>query len=89
MAKKKIERHVKCPNCGEHYFRVTKSYRATVNREKVMPHAGMIEIMEPWKGWGWSDGLQDETNGYGDMICPGCSHMLAPDGRLIVDRVEV
>ena len=84
MPKTKTEKRVKCPNCGGIYFRTTKTYRV---RETA--NAGMIEMLEPWKGWGWGNGIQDETNGYGDMACPGCGNMLAPDGKLSVIEVEI
>jgi len=83
-ADEKTENHVKCPNCGSIYFKTTKEYVA-----KEMAHPGMIEMLEPWKSWGWENGFQDRTGGIGDLFCPGCGSLLAPDGKLTIQKKVV
>ena len=71
--------NVLCPGCGQVYFRTTSEYTSEKNANPAM-----IQLKEPWKGWGWDELPHDATMGYGCLVCPDCGSALAPSGKLSV-----
>lgn len=74
---------VQCPSCKKLCHETTDTYNPDVR-----PNGGMVELLEPWKGWGWGK-FGDYRNGgpevmASDMECPCCESPLAPSGRLTV-----
>jgi len=82
--KPKTTLHVKCPNCGGIYHRITKSYRA---RRSANP--GMLELLPKYAAYGWTPPPPDPSAGYGCLECPSCGAALAPSGKLKTVRVKV
>lgn len=80
-AKAKKEKRIECPNCKGVHFKPTKAYKA---RAEAVP--AMIEMIEPYLGWGWGNGVME---GQADMLCPECGAVLAPNGKLTVIQVPV
>lgn len=67
---------VQCPQCKRLVFKTTLNYDPA-----RLPNASMIEMLDPWKSWGW-----DKHHGFlaADLSCPLCEAPLAPSGRLHV-----
>jgi len=67
---------VQCPQCKRLVFKTTDKYDPD-----CLPNASMIEMLNPWKSWGW-----DKHHGFlaADLSCPLCEAPLAPAGRLHV-----
>lgn len=74
---------VKCPSCKKVCHETTDTYDPDVR-----PNGSMVELLDPWKSWGWGK-FGDYRNGgsevmASDMECPCCECPLAPSGRLLV-----
>ena len=63
---------VQCPNCKKLTHSTTDAYKPNTR-----PTRAMVELLEPFKSWGWGDG-------FNDLECPACEAPLAPSGRLRV-----
>ena len=70
---------VKCPECGGIYHRTTPHFRADIDAAP-----DMLELIEPYKSWGWTGPPPDRTAGYGRIECPECGAAIAPSGKLMV-----
>jgi len=68
-----------CPGCGQCYHSTTDAYDP-----ERFANPAMIDLKEPWKGWGWDNPVKDFSAGYGCMVCPDCGTALAPSGKLRV-----
>jgi hypothetical protein len=68
-----------CPGCGQSYHGTTSSYSPDKDANPAM-----IQLKEPWLGWGWDDLGKDPSAGYGCLVCPDCGSALAPSGTLTV-----
>jgi ribosomal protein S27AE len=68
---------VKCPECGGVYHRTTPHFRADIDAAP-----DMLELIEPYKSWGWTGPPPDRTAGYGRIECPECGSVIAPSGKL-------
>ncbi len=68
-----------CPGCGQSYHSTTSSYSPDKDASPAM-----IQLKEPWLGWGWDDLGKDPSAGYGCLVCPDCGTALAPSGTLRV-----
>ena len=74
---------VKCPECGGIYHRTTPHFRADIDAAP-----DMLELIEPYKSWGWTGPPPDRTAGYGRIECPECGACIAPSGKLtVIDNV--
>ena len=76
---------VQCPNCKKICHKTTDAYDPDIRA-----NGAMVELLEPWKSWGWGK-FGDYRNGgseimASDMQCPCCEAPLAPAGRLQVVR---
>jgi len=67
---------VQCPQCKRLVFKTTPNYDPA-----RLPNASMIEMLDPWRSWGW-----DKHHGFlaADLSCPLCEAPIAPSGRLHV-----
>ena len=72
-----------CPGCRESYHETTASYYPEKDA-----NAGMLELKDIYKSYGWDEPVRDPTAGYGILICPDCEAPLAPSGRLEVRLKE-
>ncbi len=63
---------VQCWNCKKLTHNTTKAFDPDIR-----PTRDMVELLEPFKSWGYGDGFQD-------LECPACEAPLAPSGRLRV-----
>lgn len=72
---------VQCPTCKRCCYTTTDAY-APGHR----PNGAMVELLEPWKSWGWGKFGGDMYGGASvmasDMLCVLCEAPLAPAGRL-------
>ena len=68
---------VKCPCCGGVFFETTDKYNANQSLNPTM-----IRLLPIYQSYGWAEVVHDASCGYGDMICPECESMLAPEGKL-------
>lgn len=68
-------KEVHCPFCDACNFETTQDYDP-----KKPAHPGMIEMIEPYKSYGWQQPPQDTTAGYGVIECCECGSPLAPEG---------
>lgn len=72
---------VKCPECGGIYHRTTPHFRADIDAAP-----DMLELIEPYKSWGWTGPPPDRTAGYGRIECPECGACIAPSGKLTLAK---
>jgi len=63
---------VQCPSCKALTHQTTDLYDPDIRPDRTM-----VELLEPYKSWGYGDGFQD-------IECPACESPLAPSGRLRV-----
>ena len=74
---------VQCPSCKKVCYRTTDSYNPDVR-----PHGGMVELLSPWKSYGWGKFGGGLNGGSGvmaaDMLCIVCDASLTSKGRLQV-----
>lgn len=70
---------VVCPGCGLRCHETTDQYNPY-----TFANAAMLQLKEPWKGWGWDELTKDPYSGYGCLVCPDCGTALAPSGKLRV-----
>lgn len=82
---------VQCPNCKKVCHKTNESFDPCVR-----PNGGMVDLLQPWLGYGWGKFGEDSYGGSGvmaaDMLCPLCQGALAPSGRLVLvpdDHQEV
>ncbi len=68
-----------CPFCGLSHHTTTKEYNPDINANPVM-----LDLKQPYKGWGWEELVKDASMGYANIICSECASPLAPDGKLRV-----
>jgi len=66
-----------CPGCGQSYHKTTELFDPDKDANPAM-----LQLKEPWLGWGWEAPPSDPTMGYGCLVCPDCGAALAPNGRL-------
>jgi len=75
--------NVKCPQCKRICHQTTETYSPDIR-----PNGSMVELLDPWKGWGWGKFGDDRIGGAtvlaSGMHCPLCLSPLAPSGRLMV-----
>lgn len=74
---------VQCPSCKKVCHKTTDTFNPD-----ILPNGSMVELLDPWKSWGWGK-FGDYRNGGAevmgsDMECPCCECPLAPSGRLTV-----
>ena len=69
-----------CPGCGQSYHQTTDAYNPDTDANPAM-----IQLKEPWAGYGWDDLGKDPSAGYGCLVCPDCGTALAPSGKLRVE----
>jgi len=82
---------VQCPNCKKVCHKTNDTFDPDVR-----PNGAMIDLLDPWKTYGWGKFGEDSYGGAGvmssDMLCPLCQAPLAPSGRLTLvpdDHQEV
>jgi hypothetical protein len=82
--KQKTAKKIICPECGASHFETTMRYRGN------MPaHPGMIQMVEPYVTWGWTQPPKDSTAGFGVLECLDCGAALAPSGTLkVIDETD-
>jgi hypothetical protein len=73
------EFNIICPGCGQSYHKTTNAYDPEVDANPAM-----IQLKEPWLGYGWDDLGKEPSMGYGCLVCPDCGTALAPSGKLRV-----
>jgi hypothetical protein len=82
-AKVVVAADVICPGCGQSYHETTPAY------DPDQPaNPAMLDLKEPWKGWGWDDLGKEPSMGYGCLVCPDCGSALAPSGNLKLSQRE-
>ena len=69
-----------CPGCGLSYHKTTDAYDPDIDANPAM-----IQLKEPWLGYGWDDLGKEPSMGYGCLVCPNCDTALAPSGKLRVE----
>lgn len=74
---------VQCPNCKTIMWETTETYDPN-----ILVNGGMVGLLEPWKGLGWST-FSEDVSGHSTtlaalMTCPKCEAALAPSGRITV-----
>jgi len=76
---------VKCTTCGKVLHQTTEQY----DPDKT-PHGAMLELLNPWRKWGWStfdDGVQGLRGTPATMMCcPNCSAPLVKNSRLTIAK---
>lgn len=74
---------VQCPSCKRCCHTTNDLFDPD-----IMPNGGMVDLLNPWKSYGWGKFGGDSYGGSavmaGDMLCPLCEAALAPSGRLIL-----
>jgi len=63
---------VQCQSCKTLTHNTTEAFDPDKRPDRTM-----VELLEPFKSWGYGDGFQD-------LECPNCESPLAPGGRLTV-----
>ena len=71
------ELNIVCPGCAQVFFSATDKYDPERNANPAM-----IQLNQPYKGYGWDELPKDPTMGYGCLVCPDCGAALAPSGKL-------
>jgi len=77
--RKRANLPVACPNCGHIHLETTGQY--TPNQPA---HPGMVRLVEPYAGYGWTAPPPDITAGFGCLECCNCGAAMAPNGKLKV-----
>ena len=82
---------VQCPICKRCCHQTNEKFNPDVH-----PNGGMIDLLDPWKTYGWGKFGEYDYGGsavmWSDMLCPVCQAQLAPSGRLTLmpdDHQEV
>ena len=70
-----------CPGCREMYHETTDKFNPD-----VLANGSMFRMKEPWASWGWSTFFNNDSVGYGELVCPGCDAPYAPSGYVELDE---
>jgi hypothetical protein len=72
---------VQCPICHRCCHKINEKFNPDVH-----PNGSMIDLLDPWKTYGWGKFGEYDYGGsavmWSDMLCPLCQAQLAPNGRL-------
>lgn len=58
---------VYCPFCAVAYFKTNDNFDPA-----RLANGAMIDMKEPWAGYGWTGPPKDESVQFGNLYCPSC-----------------